>query len=141
VIAVTGAARRRLRRIANGPFGEGLTSAQAELVRHVRRTPGCTVNEAATALDLAPNTVSTLVRALSESGHLVRTQDATDGRVVRLELTEQTRADLERWRDRRLALVADALQLLTDEQREDLARGLNALSHLTQALDAEAVTR
>lgn len=72
---------------------------------------------------------------------MVRTQDPADGRVVRLDLTEQTRADLARWRDHRQTLVADALQLLTDEQREDLAKGLHALDRLTQALDDEPVTR
>ncbi|HSN11199.1 MAG TPA: MarR family transcriptional regulator [Propionibacteriaceae bacterium] len=142
VIAVTGTTRRRLLRATSTPFpGEGLTTAQVELVRHVRRNPGCTVTEAAGALGLAPNTVSTLVRVLSTSGHMLRTADAVDGRVVRLELSDEARRDLERWRDRRQSLVAEALRQLGPEQRERLASGLDALTELTEALDSEAVAR
>ena len=47
-----------------------LTNAQVQLVRVVRRKPGISVTEAAAELGVAPNTVSTLVRQLVETGVL-----------------------------------------------------------------------
>ena len=142
VIAVTSMLRRRLRRVANVPFpDERLTAAQAELIRHVRRCPGCTVSDAAAALGLASNTVSTLVRTLTRAGHLVRTPDPGDGRVVRLDLTPDTRLQVERWRDRRHALVADALAHLPDDRRRALADGLGVLDELTDSLADRKASR
>ena len=85
--------RRTGRRIAGRPTEfASLTGAQLELVRLVRRRPGVSVAEAASELQLAPNTVSTLVRRLTETGIVVRTVDGVDRRVARLDLADRASA-------------------------------------------------
>src|ERR1700759_731173 len=105
-----GQLRRRVRRIGSRPFpGSPPWTAQLELIRLVRRTPGLSVADAADGLGVAPNTVSTLVRQLVEAGRLEKARDPADGRVVRLRLTPDTRRRVEQWLDRRTAVTADAI--------------------------------
>src|SRR6185295_7527411 len=97
-----GGVRRRLRRSARAAVGgEPLTGAQIELLRLVETQPGVGVRDAAAALHLAPNTVSTLVRGLVGDDLLTRTADAADGRAAHLALTPVARRRLRRWRDER----------------------------------------
>ena len=73
--AAWGGVRRRLRRGARAVVGgEPLTGAQVELLRLVEAQPGVGVRDAAAALHLAPNTVSTLVGGLAGAGLLTRTR-------------------------------------------------------------------
>jgi DNA-binding MarR family transcriptional regulator len=133
--AAVGLLRRRARRIAGVPWaGDAPTTAQLELIRVVRRNPGISVADAAAELGLAANTVSTLVRQLAEGGHLDRHRDAADGRVVRLELTPDTRKRVEQWRDRRTALTTAALDQLSADERDLLTRALPVLTTVANAL-------
>ena len=117
---VVGRFRRQLRRSAGRGFdGTGLTQSQAELLRLVGRQPGISVREAATELGLVPNTASTLVTKLAADGLLIRSVDADDRRVCRLQLTDpaqriadQTRAE----RRATLAAVLDELPRRTDRR-------------------------
>ncbi|HEV2590778.1 MAG TPA: helix-turn-helix domain-containing protein [Gaiellaceae bacterium] len=107
-----------------------LTGAQLELVRLVRRNPGISVTDAAAELRLAPNTVSTLVRQLTDERVLVRTADASDRRVARLDLPPGLRREVEAWRDRRVEAMEAALAALTPEERTKLEAALPALARL-----------
>ncbi|MEP7160248.1 MAG: helix-turn-helix domain-containing protein [Dermatophilaceae bacterium] len=138
VLAACGALRRRARRLAGTPFAVRVTGAQVELIRHVRRHPDCSVGEAAEALGVAGNTVSTLVRELTRRGVLVRRSDPQDGRIARLRLAEGAGADLGTWLDRRTALVSRGLERLTPEERETLARAIPALVRLSAELEEVA---
>ena len=75
------------------------------------------VAAAASDLGLAANTVSTLVRELTDAGMLHRTRDTADRRVARLELTASARRRVETWRDRRTALTAAAVADLSPARR------------------------
>ena len=133
-----GALRRGLRHTGpDWPFGP-LTGAQAELLRLVRGEPGISVAAAAAELRVAANTVSTLVRQLSEVRLLVRTTDPTDRRVARLELTDAARDQLGRWRDGRVHALAAALAQLPDDQRHLLAEAVPVLAAVTRTLDDHA---
>src|SRR4051812_46290319 len=71
--AAWGGVRRRLRRGARAALGgEPFTGAQVELLRLVEAQPGVGVRDAAAALHLAANTVSTLVGGLVAAGLLER---------------------------------------------------------------------
>jgi DNA-binding MarR family transcriptional regulator len=107
-----------------------LTGAQLELVRLVRRNPGISVTDAAAELRLAPNTVSTLVRYLTDERVLMRTVDPTDRRVARLDLPPGLRREVEAWRDRRVDAMDAALAALTPDERAKLEEALPALSRL-----------
>lgn len=89
---------------------------------------------AAQELGLAANTVSTLVRQLTDLGLVARTADPDDRRIARLALTPATQSHVEQWRDRRSAQVADAVSRLTPQEREDLARAVPAITRLAEIL-------
>ena len=130
-----GAVRRQVRRTAGRPWPTtDLTGAQIELVRLVRREPGRTVSEAADRLGLAPNTVSTLVRQLTDAGLLVREPDPADRRVARLRVSAPARRRIEGWRDHRHEHVARALDRLDVDDRAALATAVPALDRLAAAL-------
>jgi DNA-binding MarR family transcriptional regulator len=132
---VVGLLRRRSRRSTGPPLPDlALSGAQLELVRVVRRSPGIGVADAASALGLAPNTVSTLVSRLTSLEVLVRERDDADRRAARLDLTPDIRHALERWRDRRAQATAMALAVLDDTERDLLEQALPLLARVAAAL-------
>lgn len=136
LLATIGAIRRAGRRQSGRPDEySALTGAQLELVRLLRRRPGVSVAEAASELRLAANTVSTLVRELSEAGLLVRSIDRADRRVARLDLAPAMRRTVERWRDRRVDALASAFDRLSAAERRRLAVALPCLDHLAASLE------
>jgi DNA-binding MarR family transcriptional regulator len=112
-----------------------LTGAQLELVRLVRRTPGVSVTHAAAELGLAANTVSTLVRQLTEAGMLVRTPDPSDRRVARLELPESLARRVGAWRDRRLMALGDAIATLEPGEQATIAAAIALLGRVADELE------
>jgi len=106
-----------------------------ELVRVIRRHPGLSVAEAAAQLGVAPNTVSTLLRALSDRSMLVRQVDAKDRRIVRLALDPTVRNRLSAWRDRKTEAVVAALDRLLPAERERLEDVVEILTQLAAHLE------
>jgi DNA-binding MarR family transcriptional regulator len=130
-----GTLRRTLRRDVERPAElAGLTSAQLELLRVVRRSPGISVAAAAAELRVAPNTVSTLVRQLADAGVLERRTDPEDRRVGRLDLKPGVRRNVEAWRRRRSQLLERAVDSLTPTERRRLEQALPVLVTLAEAL-------
>jgi DNA-binding MarR family transcriptional regulator len=134
LVEALGSVRRQMRRTAGRPMPSPLSGSQIELVRLVRRQPGIAVNEAAGALGLAGNTVSTLVRQLAEAGVLRRESDPADRRVARLHVTGAARRRIEGWRDHRTELTAQALGRLSADDARILAVAVPALNRLAGAL-------
>jgi DNA-binding MarR family transcriptional regulator len=138
LIATMASIRRSARRLARRPPSLAtLTGAQLELVRLVRRQPEISVSEAALALRLVPNTVSTLVGQLSEAGMLRRIPDQVDRRIIRLQLAPGTRRKVDAWLERRLGVLSDAVQRLSVGDRRRLAQALPVLEHLAEMLEGE----
>ncbi|MGW6281386.1 MarR family winged helix-turn-helix transcriptional regulator [Kribbella sp. NPDC055071] len=138
LLATLGLVRRHLRRTAGRPLAlSSLSGSQAELIRTVRRNPGISVTDAAAELGLVANTVSTLVGQLTERGLLLREPDEADRRIARLTLTEPAREQVEAWRDRRTALVTQALEGLDGDEREALRAALPVLGVLAERLHPE----
>jgi DNA-binding MarR family transcriptional regulator len=104
-------------------------------VRLVRRRPGVSVAQAAAELGVAPNTVSTLVRDLTEAGMLVRTTDESDRRVARLALPEPLARRFGEWRDRRLVALGDALATLEPAQQATIASAAELLRQVADELE------
>jgi DNA-binding MarR family transcriptional regulator len=137
--AAWGGARRRLRRGARAVVGgEPLTGAQVELLRLVEAQPGIGVGEAAGALHVAPNTVSTLVGHLVAHGLLARRPDPEDRRAARLDLTAAAQERMRRFRDERDRLLAAALAQLDADDVAALRASLPALERLLAALERGA---
>lgn len=124
---VLGRLQRSARRGVGEPSQNGLTSAQLELLSHLSNHPGSSVKEAAEALGLAPNTVSTLVGELIRIGLLERDQDAADRRVAKLNLTKPASKRITVWLKTRDTQTAEALALLTPAEREAIRGALPAL--------------
>ncbi|HEY1634071.1 MAG TPA: MarR family transcriptional regulator, partial [Acidimicrobiales bacterium] len=112
-----------------------LTGAQLELLRLVRRRPGVSIADAAQELRLAPNTVSTLVRQLTERGLMLRRVHDTDRRVARLELSADIRRKVDAWRDRRVVGLGESIGRLSPEDQRSMVAALPLLARLAEHLE------
>jgi DNA-binding MarR family transcriptional regulator len=137
ILQILGRFRRRLRRIAPRSFDNGLTETQAEFLRLVGRRPGISVGEAAAELGIANNTASTLVIELAKQRLLIRQADVGDRRVGRLRLAKAAQKHSDLVRERRHAILAEALGSLDDGAYATLQRGLQVLAALTSAIAPE----
>lgn len=129
VLRIRRGVRRRVRR--DWPY-RPLTESEVELLRLLGERPGVRVGEAAEALGLAPNTVSTLVRCLADAGLVLRRLDPADARAARLELTAAARRRIADRRDRRRQVVGSTMAHLTDEDRRAIEAALPALKRLSE---------
>ncbi|MFJ9870780.1 MarR family winged helix-turn-helix transcriptional regulator [Streptomyces sp. NPDC101165] len=127
--------RRRLR---GGLTLPRLRGAEVELLRLVEARPGIGISEAARALHLAGNSVSTLVNHLVRDGYLIRETDPADRRAARLLLTEAAEQRLGDWQRRRAELVGRHVARLDEADREALHAALPALRKLAVTLHEEA---
>jgi DNA-binding MarR family transcriptional regulator len=131
LLSAMAALRRSARLLARRPVElSALTGSQLDLVRLVRRRPGLSVTQAAEELRLAPNSVSTLVRQLSDAGRLVRTSDERDRRIARLELSAEMGEKVGAFRDRRIAMLSDGIARLSSRERRRLDESVLALRQL-----------
>ncbi len=131
-----GAVRRVARRaVRTSVEAEPLPPARSELLRLAARRPGIGVAEAAAELRLAPNSVSTMVSKLAEDGLLNRDRAASDGRSVRLTVTEAGAARVEQWRDIRTDLAGRAIDRLAPADRQALVAAIPALNRLAEQME------
>jgi DNA-binding MarR family transcriptional regulator len=112
-----------------------LGGAQLELVKLVRRSPGVSVAQAAAELGLAANTVSTLVRRLTEAGMVVRTADPVDRRVARLQLPEELARRVGAYRDRRMVALGAAIATLEPDEQATIAAATGLLGRVADELE------
>jgi DNA-binding MarR family transcriptional regulator len=126
--------RRRLRQGLTGPR---LRGAQVELLRIVAARPGIGVSAAAQELNLAGNSVSTLVNQLVTEELLIRTPDPADRRAARLTVTEAARERLADWERRRAELLSTELARLAEQDRVALRDAMPALRRLAENLHDE----
>jgi DNA-binding MarR family transcriptional regulator len=139
LLASMGSIRRSGRRVAARPVElSALTGAQLDLVRLVRRRPGVSVTRAADELGLAGNTVSTLVRQLTDAGMLIRLADDSDRRVARLELTDEMARTVGAVRDRRVAVLSAGMAALSPADQARLADAVDVLHTLAETLSEGA---
>jgi len=137
LLAAVGAVRRVARRAVRGSAASGaaLPPARSELLRLAARRPGIGVAEAAQELRLAPNSVSTMVSQLAAAGLLHRGRAESDGRSVRLTVTDAGAARVGQWRDMRAELAGRALDRLSPADREAIRAAVPALSRLAEQME------
>jgi DNA-binding MarR family transcriptional regulator len=142
LLAAVGAIRRIARRAARGAWQQQpLAPAQSELLRLAAARPGISVADAAHELRLAPNTVSTLVGRLTAEGLLNRGRAVSDGRSVRLTVTDKATQRIAEWRDLRADLAARALDRLPAGDLQVLSDAVPALLRLAAELDEQHTER
>ena len=126
--------RRRVRRgFPHAPLGGN----ERELVLLLRDRADLRVGDAASALGLADNTVSTLVGRLSEMGLVQRRTDPRDGRAARLSLTPAARRRVADWGDRSAQLIGSAIDDLSPADRTALKAAIPAIRALRARLEEE----
>ena len=126
---------RATRRRVRGELGLApLSGAQVELLRLVAQSPGIGVSAAARELNLAGNSVSTLVNQLVAKDYLRREPSPSDRRAAVLDATAAGRERLTRWADERTRLFAEQLAQLVPEELDALRAAVPALRRLAAGL-------
>lgn len=103
---------RRLRQESLG----GISPAQASVLAMTSRLGTPTLGELAKAEQIQPPTLTKLVATMEALGLLERQTDGVDKRVVRVAVTSEGSAELERIRQSKAAFLVDRLSALTPEQ-------------------------
>lgn len=93
------------------------------------------VTALAAALQVSQPTMTQQLHRLADQGRIIRTIDASDGRAVRAELTEQGRTLLDCLVASRSALLVAGLDQLDPADRDAIASATPALVRLADALD------
>jgi DNA-binding MarR family transcriptional regulator len=96
-----------------------------------------TMNDLANRLQVAPPTVTGLVRNLVEQGYVTRTNDESDWRIVRVGITESGREALSQHRQGVLDRMSGWLSELEPAEIQDLNSAIPALRHLGRILEAQ----
>jgi DNA-binding MarR family transcriptional regulator len=115
---------RRLRQQAAG----GLTQTQASALASIGQLGSPTLGALAARESVQPPSMTRIVGALEELGHVSRLIDPTDRRVARVTLTAQGREVLQRSRSLKNAFLAQQLRRLPPDERQ-------ALGNLTVLLE------
>jgi DNA-binding MarR family transcriptional regulator len=133
--------RRALRRGARvADPGNTLAVAQFELLAALAEHPGSRPGQLARQLNMRPNTVTTIVNALTARGLVQRVAAETDRRAVELTVTEAGHQAVLAWQATNAAVLHLALSTLPARQRRALAAAVPALDALASAVDRLADT-
>jgi DNA-binding MarR family transcriptional regulator len=133
--------RRALRRGARvADPGNTLAVAQLELLAALAEHPGARPGQVARLLNMRPNTVTTIVNALSARGMLCRAPAEDDRRAVELTVTEAGQQAVLAWQATNAAVLNLALSSLPARQRRALAAAVPALHALAREVDRLADT-
>lgn len=131
--------RRAMRRAARAADPQGtLSVAQLELLSCLAENPGARPGRVARLLNLAPNSVTSLVNGLNDRGLVTRSGSDDDRRAVSLRLTTMGSHAVERWQAINAEILRAAFEDLHPAWQHLLAAALPALRELVQAIDAQA---
>jgi DNA-binding MarR family transcriptional regulator len=128
--------RRAMRRAARtAEPAKTLTVAQLELLSCLAEHPGSRPGELAKMLRLAPNTVTTLINALTPRDLVSRTTADNDRRAVAMRLTDAGERAVRDWQETNAAILSSAVGELSPAQQRVLGRAVPALEALARAID------
>lgn len=125
-LAVTRLARQ-LRQTADS----ALSPTQASVLATVQKSGPLTLGELAEQERVASPTITKVISLLHEKGLVAKVTDPDDRRFVRVHLTADGEALIERTRARKTAWLARRLEDLTEDERARLAAAAEVLEHLT----------
>jgi DNA-binding MarR family transcriptional regulator len=133
--------RRALRRGARvASPGNSLAVAQLELLSALAEHPGFRPGQLARLLHMRPNTVTTIVNALTAQGMISRSTTEGDRRAIELTITDAGQQAVHAWQATNAAVLHLALSTLPAPQRRALAAAVPALEALAEAVDRLADT-
>jgi DNA-binding MarR family transcriptional regulator len=117
---------RRLRQEAAGQ----ITASQLSALGAVAYRGEISLGELAANERIAPPSMTRIASRLEEMGLVARVADASDRRVARLVITPEGTALLNETRTRRDAFLAERIQVLSEEERHQLACAVPLLEKL-----------
>jgi DNA-binding MarR family transcriptional regulator len=86
-----------------------------------------TLGALASAEQVRPPTMTRLIAAMEDGGLIARETDKDDRRLVRIRATAKGKRILEEGRDRRIAVIGEALSTLPDADVQAIAAALDAI--------------
>jgi len=120
---------RRLRQLDSGA---GLSATQAAALATISREGPLTLGELATREHLTPPSITNVVGKLEALGFVKRCPDATDRRVVRVEISAKGRKQLDSQRSARTAWLVSRLEMLSPADRHRLADAAAVIERLAE---------
>ena len=117
---------RRLRQESLG----GISPAQASVLAMVSRLETPTLGELAKAEQIQPPTLTKLVATMEAAGLLERQSDGVDKRVVRVVVTREGSAELNRIRQSKTAFLVHRLAALRPAEEEQVLALVELLENL-----------
>ena len=106
---------------------------------HVYHHGERTVGQVASGLGISYGWASRVVEELEANGYLIRERDPDDRRIVRVRLNPQKLAEVERAYEWRGGAVEEALEPLTESEREAVRAFLRRLTELLRGSATEQV--
>ena len=133
--------RRALRRGARvASPGNSLAVAQLELLSALAEHPGARPGQLARQLHMRPNTVTTIVNALTAQGMISRSTPQGDRRTIELTITDAGQQAVHAWQATNAAVLHLALSALPEPQQRALTAAVPAIDALARAIDRLADT-
>lgn len=120
----------RLNRLLRQQAPTGLTLTKLVHLATIEREGPITLGDLASAEQVAPPTVTKVVKELESMGLVERRPDPTDGRVVRVATTKAGRAKIIENRSRKDQWLTQQLATLSADERRELVRALPVLEKL-----------
>lgn len=115
-----------------------MTPQQYWLLRHLRRSGPVSIGELANALGITTGSATTACKRLEKAGLVSRQRQAEDERKVQVALTEQGNAQINEWRQRKLASVIKLLEVFDAEDQQQFQNLIGRLLETAQTQGFEA---
>jgi DNA-binding MarR family transcriptional regulator len=123
---------RLLRAVRRVDQSSGSTAPRLSALSVIVYSGSITLGELAEAEQVRPPTMTRMVNALEEQQLIVKTNDAKDGRIIRISATTKGKRLLLQGRARRIRLLSEQIQRLDAVEQARLAAALPALQLLVE---------
>ena len=110
-----------------------MTPEQYWLLRHLSRVGPLSMGELASALGITTGSATTACKRLERAGLITRERQADDERIVHVALTDQGRALIDAWRQRKRGALTHLLNTLDPHDQEELQRIIERLLETAEA--------
>jgi DNA-binding MarR family transcriptional regulator len=131
----------RLARILRQQEEARPTPAAAAALATIVRDGPISLGDLALAERVSPSTITKIVSRLEADGVIERVIDTSDRRVHRVQLSPRGRRNIDRYRSRRNAWLAEQLHALDDDERDRIVIAVEVLERLTASEGADPVSR
>ena len=125
---------RLLRIVRRMDESSGLTTPRLSALSVIVFNGPITLGQLAQAEQVRPPTMTRIVNALEEQELVVKAQDPSDGRVIRIVATSKGKRLLIRGRARRVQLLAEQVRHLEKVEQENLSAALVTIQKLSDRI-------